>query len=202
MQKLQHVGAATLITNPASDADVHIQIQVVVKLMLLTSEAMYNATCGQGIAIGFQYGQKTRMRIALMQKDGLACLNCQFQVLLEGFFLVWSRRKIAVEIKAGFADGFYTGVTSLGTDTRKGFGIAVVRFVGVNAGGSGEKCWILLGQGDGSVAGIRTGASDQQVNYSSRPGSFKDGFEIFGEGLMPEIRANVDQRRRRDVKHY
>jgi len=88
MQEFQHVSSATFIANPARDADVHVQVQIVIEFVLLASKAMHYTSRFQGVSIRSQYWQKTRMRVALMQKNGFAGHCGQFQMLLEDFFPV------------------------------------------------------------------------------------------------------------------
>ncbi|MNR16989.1 hypothetical protein D3C85_1336250 [compost metagenome] len=82
--------APALITNPAGDADVQIQIEVAEQRRLFPGEAVHHGS-GQLIAVVAQDFQKTLTGIPLVQEHRHLQFNGHRQVFFQDFFLLWAR---------------------------------------------------------------------------------------------------------------
>jgi len=99
--------AAPLVADPAGDADVEAEVDVRVKLVDATGEAM-----GDGLFHSMvpENLRKPRMRVPRMQEKRLADVEGELELREEPFLLVRMRRVIAVEVEAALADRNTVGV--------------------------------------------------------------------------------------------
>lgn len=193
--------SASFITDPASDADIHVQVQVIVKLVSFASEAMHDAAAGKLVPEIFQDRQKARVRVTLMKKNRFADFTSQLQLLLKYLLLHRAWRKIAIEIQAGLTYGDDISASGQRADLCQDFLAACARLVGVDARRDREKSRVLFGNLLRALRGVKTGASDDHVHDPDVTSVLYDDIEIMHEGLVAQIGTDVDQRRGRIEGH-
>jgi hypothetical protein len=84
----EQVRAAPLVADPAGDADGKVHLQVRQQLLSRAGEAMRHRA-GESFAVLAQNRNEILVRIALVEKDGLANVRGQLELAMESFLLAW-----------------------------------------------------------------------------------------------------------------
>src|SRR5688500_6059329 len=101
--ELAQMQAAALVADPAGDADVEPEPQVIIELCVVAREAMRD-TAREPRPVLAQDSHERRVRVALMQENGLAAIDCELELAAENALLVGMRGEVAEIVQAAFAD--------------------------------------------------------------------------------------------------
>jgi uncharacterized protein len=188
--------AAALVADPARDADVAIEREVVLERGLRVGEAMH-ADFAELRAMRAQDRDEVRVRVALVQEQRLAQLDRERELRLERRALGVVRRVIAEVVEAAFAKGDKRGIGSKLADRIGESGVPVGREMRVKPGGGVEAAAMPLRQRERLARAFRRAAGDDNRRKPCIPCALENGVAIAIEAVVREVGADVDERGRR-----
>lgn len=97
-------GATALISHPAGDAEVQIQLDTGLDHRLIAGKAVKDGI-RERIAMLAEDGEEVSRRVALVEKDRMTVIRSQSQLSGKSRALIGARREIAVIIKPGLTHG-------------------------------------------------------------------------------------------------
>ena len=93
--------ASALITQPAGQADVQVEIEIAVERLALTGETVHDGVTDI-VAPVLEHLEHLATGVTFMQKQRQACLGGQRQLRFERSGLFGGGREVAIEVEATF----------------------------------------------------------------------------------------------------
>ena len=183
---------APFVTDPARDADVEIEIKIGMEVIAVAGEAVDHGR-PEPVADGLQDLDEPAAGVALVHEDGEPDPGGDLELRLECPLLVGARREVPIEIETGLADRDHLLASRERLDRGRRPAVEGRRLVRVDAGRGAEPAGMAAGERRGRLAvrTVRAGHDDPVHAGTGRP--IEDFVEIGREGLVAEIRADVDE---------
>ncbi len=137
------------------------------------------------------------VRVALVQKDGLAEPLGELQLAMERLLLRGVRREIAEVVETAFADGDHLGgACGLGKLDEPCVG-EIGGVMGMDAGRGEQPTRVGAGEVDGIAAARTAGAGDDHLRHTGVPRARNDGVPVAVVAVVGQVDPDVDQGGRR-----
>jgi hypothetical protein len=131
--------AAALVADPAGDADVEVEVEVVEQLALVAGEAVRDGA-RDAVPHRLEHRDQVVVRLALVQEQRLAGGQREPDLALEREQLRRARRVVAVVVEAGFAHGAHARIREQRPELALGVGGELRGVVRVHPGRGVQHC--------------------------------------------------------------
>ena len=185
------VRAATLIADPAGDADRQTELQIALQLLSRAGEAVSDAAPARGVLA--QYGDEIIVRVALVQEYRLANLRGELELAVERLLLRRAGREVAEIIEPALSDRDHLGNACELSERGKTRGIELRGVVRMNPRGGEESLGILACESQRAHAARECRAGDHHLHDAGRARPRDHGITIAIVAVVCEVDADVDQ---------
>ncbi len=195
--QLAQVRAATLVAQPAGDADMPVAVQVVEQLAAIGGEAVHHRRAQPAIEVA-HHRQEVVVGVALVQEQRLAHaidgkVRRQLQLPFERAALGRARREVAVVVQPAFAHRDHFPVRVQRAHLRVAFVGVLDRMMRMHPGGGVQEARVLLRQRQRHRRVLAAGAGHHHLHHAGGARALQHRVQVAGEGFVGEVGADVDQ---------